>query len=57
MDIHWWSWIWKTGRKNQIRVHMLDLGHPVVGDRRYGSECDPLGRLALHASSYVSIIR
>ena len=39
----------ETGRKNQIRVHMLDLGHPVVGDRRYGSECDPLGRLALHA--------
>ena len=39
----------ETGRTHQIRVHMLDLGHPVVGDRRYGSECDPLGRLALHA--------
>lgn len=39
----------ETGRKNQIRVHMSDLGHPVVGDERYGSECDPLGRLALHA--------
>lgn len=39
----------ETGRKNQIRVHMADLGHPVVGDERYGSECDPLGRLALHA--------
>lgn len=39
----------ETGRKNQIRVHMSDLGHPVIGDRRYGSECDPLGRLALHA--------
>lgn len=39
----------ETGRKNQIRVHMADLGHPVVGDQRYGSECDPLGRLALHA--------
>ena len=39
----------ETGRKYQIRVHMLDSGHPVVGDRRYGSECDPLGRLALHA--------
>jgi 23S rRNA pseudouridine1911/1915/1917 synthase len=39
----------ETGRKNQIRVHMSDLGHPVVGDNRYGSEIDPLGRLALHA--------
>ncbi|MCE2617492.1 RluA family pseudouridine synthase [Phocaeicola oris] len=38
-----------TGRKNQIRVHMAQLGHPVVGDSRYGSEIDPLGRLALHA--------
>ena len=39
----------ETGRKNQIRVHMSELGHPVVGDERYGSECDPLRRLALHA--------
>lgn len=39
----------ETGRKNQIRVHMSELGHPVVGDQRYGSACDPLGRLALHA--------
>ena len=39
----------ETGRKNQIRVHMSDLGHPVVGDERYGSENNPLGRLALHA--------
>lgn len=39
----------ETGRKNQIRVHMSDLGHPVVGDRRYGCETDPLGRMALHA--------
>ena len=39
----------ETGRKNQIRVHMADLGHPVVGDERYGSESNPLGRLALHA--------
>jgi 23S rRNA pseudouridine1911/1915/1917 synthase len=39
----------ETGRKNQIRVHMSELGHPVVGDRRYGSEIDPLGRMALHA--------
>ena len=39
----------ETGRKNQIRVHMSSLGHPVVGDERYGCEVDPLGRLALHA--------
>ena len=39
----------ETGRKNQIRVHMQVLGHPVVGDMRYGCEVDPLGRLALHA--------
>ena len=39
----------ETGRRNQIRVHMSDLGHPLIGDERYGSEVDPLGRLALHA--------
>ncbi len=41
----------ETGRKNQIRVHMQDLNHPIVGDGRYGHEEDanPLGRLALHA--------
>ena len=40
----------ETGRKNQIRVHMQDLGHPVVGDGRYGLEdFNPIGRLALHA--------
>lgn len=39
----------ETGRKNQIRVHMQDLGHPVIGDERYGCEVNPLNRLALHA--------
>ena len=40
----------ETGRKNQIRVHMQDLGHPVIGDGRYGLEdLNPIGRLALHA--------
>lgn len=38
-----------TGRKNQIRVHMKDLGHPISGDRRYGGKPSPIGRLALHA--------
>ncbi len=39
----------ETGRKNQIRVHMEDIGHPVVGDKKYGSARNPLGRLGLHA--------
>ncbi len=39
----------ETGRKNQIRVHMQDLGHPVVGDVKYGINGSPLGRLCLHA--------
>lgn len=43
----------ETGRKNQIRVHMQDIGHPVVGDPKYGLEGqympNPLGRLCLHA--------
>ncbi len=38
-----------TGRKNQIRVHMKDLGHPIVGDRRYGGQSSPIHRMALHA--------
>ena len=39
----------ETGRKNQIRVHMQDIGHPVVGDPKYGNGDNPLGRLGLHA--------
>lgn len=38
-----------TGRKNQIRVHMKDLGHPIAGDRRYGAKTSPIHRMALHA--------
>lgn len=38
-----------TGRKNQIRVHLQDLGHPVCGDIKYGNGSNPIGRLALHA--------
>ena len=40
-----------TGRKNQIRVHMADQGHPVVGDRKYGDNTDRFTRLALHSKS------
>lgn len=39
----------ETGRKNQIRVHLQDLGHPVCGDIKYGNGDDPVGRLCLHA--------
>ena len=39
-----------TGRKNQIRVHLADKGHPVVGDRKYGKD-DGYRRLALHSKS------
>ena len=50
----------ETGRKNQIRVHMADIGHPVVGDSKYGTSAlrqtqgsgtydNSLGRLCLHA--------
>jgi 23S rRNA pseudouridine1911/1915/1917 synthase len=39
----------ETGKKNQIRVHMQDIGHPVVGDKKYGSEQNPIKRLGLHA--------
>ena len=39
----------ETGRKNQIRVHTADLGHPVCGDVKYGNGDNPLHRLCLHA--------
>ncbi len=39
----------ETGRKNQIRVHAADLGHPVCGDNKYGNGDNPIGRLCLHA--------
>lgn len=41
----------ETGRKNQIRVHLQELGHSVVGDRRYGARSNPIGRVALHATT------
>lgn len=40
----------KTGRKNQIRVHMKDIGHTIVGDKKYGSKKNPIRRLGLHAN-------
>lgn len=44
-----------TGRKNQIRVHLSDIGHPVAGDKKYGARTNPLGRLGLH--SYLLIFK
>lgn len=40
----------ETGRKNQIRVHMEEMGNPVAGDKKYGAKSNPLQRLGLHAS-------
>lgn len=39
----------ETGRKNQIRVHMQEIGHSVIGDKKYGSTINPIHRLGLHA--------
>lgn len=39
----------ETGRKNQIRVHSADMGHPVCGDLKYGNGDNPIRRLCLHA--------
>jgi len=40
----------ETGRKNQIRVHMSDINHKIIGDKKYNSNIDPINRLALHAN-------
>ncbi|WP_082451599.1 RluA family pseudouridine synthase [Paenibacillus ihuae] len=39
----------ETGRKNQIRVHLADIGHPIAGDKKYGAQTKAVGRLGLHA--------
>ena len=40
----------ETGRKNQIRVHCTESGHPVVGDKKYGAKTNPFKQLCLHAA-------
>lgn len=40
-----------TGRKNQIRVHAAEIGHPIMGDRKYGAKQSRLNRLCLHAKT------
>lgn len=44
-----------TGRKNQIRVAMQSINHPIIGDKKYGSKKNPLRRVCLHASKLVLI--
>ena len=41
----------KTGRKNQIRVQLADVGNPIVGDKKYGIKKDPIRRMALVANT------
>lgn len=45
----------KTGRKNQIRVQLSDMGNSIVGDKKYGIKKDPIRRMALH-SNYLELI-
>ena len=45
----------ETGRKNQIRVHMKDIGHSIIGDKKYGGHHSPIGRVGLHAQKLAFI--
>ena len=45
----------KTGRKKQIRVHMKDINHPILGDKKYGNKKSPVNRLMLHAGELIII--
>ena len=45
----------ETGRRNQIRVHSQYIGHPIAGDKKYGAQTNPIGRLALHAKALAFI--
>ena len=39
----------QTGRRHQIRVHLADIGCPIVGDEKYGAKTNPAHRLGLHS--------
>ena len=41
----------ETGRKNQIRIHMAEIGHPVTGDTKYGARNNPINRFSLTCPS------
>ena len=45
----------ETGRKNQIRVHLQHVGHPIIGDKKYGSRASLIRRVALHANELVFV--
>lgn len=45
----------ETGRKNQIRIHMKEIGHPVAGDKKYDATTNPMKRLGLHATKITFI--
>lgn len=46
-----------TGKKNQIRVGFSNLGHPIIGDKKYGSKTNPIKRLGLHANLLKVVIK
>lgn len=45
----------ETERKNQLRVHLKSLGHPIIGDKKYESKVNPIGRMAMHLKQLVFI--
>ena len=45
----------ETGRKNQIRVQLAHLHHPITGDKKYGAKTNKINRLALHANRFAFI--
>lgn len=45
----------KTGRKNQIRVQLSNIGNPIIGDKKYNSKSNPIHRMGLHANKLIII--
>lgn len=48
------AWL-HTERKNQLRVHMKSIGHPIVGDNKYGAKQNPINRAGLHLRTLIFI--